>query len=335
MNYLILIVNYREFLNSVSNGLAGSSFQIMLASISLFFFIFIIILISKIHKYKEKKKLKLILDKKYNNLIKQYSINPDEKEIIERLSKFLRSPEKKYLLLLNPNIFHSTLNKLRELILINKKEHLDSKILYSLEHKLGFNRISKFSELNTTYDLPDGLSVYIIFNKNQKISGSIINTESEIKVDVENRIKENLKGKKAIIYTHTYSGIYVFYTVVKSAEKYQLSLEHTFKLKTLQRRNFFRKSVHLPVLIEKTGEPAEPIGSLLYDISGGGASIDNRKLGLKPNDDIKISFPGNNLLTLRLNAEVIRSSRNGKTVHVRFNHLKSSSQDRIVRLINK
>ena len=335
MDYSFLIVNYREFLDSVSKGLAGSTYQIILGLVTLFIFIFIIIMISKIHKYKEKKELKIILDKKYNNLIKQYSITTNEKGIIERLSKYLRNPEKKYLLLLNPNIFHFTLNKLRELILLNKQKYLDSKTLYSLEHKLGFNKISKFSELNTTYDLPDDISVYVIFSKDLKISGRIINTEDEIKVSLENRIQENLKGQKAVIYTHTYSGVYVFYTRVKKNEKYQLSLEHTFKLKALQRRNFFRKSVHLPVLIEKTGDVKNSVKSVLYDISGGGASIDNKKLGLKPHDDVNISFPNNKLLTLRLNAEVIRSSRNGKTVHVKFNHLKSPTQDRIIRLINK
>ena len=82
---------------------------------------------------------------------------------------------------------------------------------------------------------------------------------------------------------------------MKNIEKYQLSLDHTFKLKTLQRRNFFRKSVYLPVLIEKTGTTNEPIKTVLYDISGGGASIDNEKLGLKSHDDIKISFPNNNI----------------------------------------
>ena len=71
---------------------------------------------------------------------------------------------------------------------MDKKDHLDSKILYSLEHKLGFNKISKFSELNTTYDLPDGISVYVIINKDLKMSGRIINTEESIKVNLENRI---------------------------------------------------------------------------------------------------------------------------------------------------
>jgi hypothetical protein len=335
MEFFILIVTYKEFLESVSKGLAGNSFQIILAVSSLLFFILLIIIISKIFKYKEKKELKIVLDKKYNKLLAQFSIDLKEKEIIERLSKFLRTPEKKYLLLLNPNIFHSTLNKLRELILMDKKAHLDSKTLYSLEHKLGFNKISRFSELNTTYDLPDGISVYVIFNKDLKLSGRIINTEEAIKVNLENRITENHKGRKALIYTHMYSGIYVFYTKVKKMSNFQLLLEHTFKLKALQRRSFFRKNVNLPVLIEKTGDVVQPVSTMIYDISGGGASIDNRNIGLNPHDDIKLSFPNNKILTLRLNAEVIRTSRNGKTAHIKFNHLKYSTQDRIIRLINK
>ncbi len=330
-----LLLTYNEFLESVSQGLAGTTTHIYLAIIFLAVFIFIIILISKITKYKENKELKIILNKKYSSLIKELKISKGEKDIIERLSRFLRKPEKKYLLLLNPNVFHSTLNKLRELILKDKKQFLDDRILFSLERKLKFNTISKFSELDSTYDLPNEMSVYVIFNKDQKISGKIKNTEEAINVIIKNSIIDIIEGQKAAIYTNNYSGIYVFYTKLNKIDNNQLSFEHSFKMKALQRRDFFRKNILLPVIIEKTGENNKPVKTVLYDISGGGASFDNTNLGLKAHDDIKISFPDNNLLTLRLNAEVIRCSRDGKISHVKFNHLKDSAQDRIIRLINK
>ncbi len=334
MNYLILLTN-KELLEDFSRGLIRSFNQIYIVFIVIISFILIVILISQISRYKEKKELKIILNKKYDTLIEKLKINLNEKEIIEKLSKYLKNPEKKYLLLLYPNLFHSTLNKLRESIIKKYRQHLDEKILSSLERKVGFSRISQYSELISTYDLPEGMSVYVIIDENHKGYGKIIYSEESLKIRLDIEIKGISIGQEVTIYTHNYTGVYVFHAILKRIEKNILFFEHTKRIKSLQRRNYFRRKVFFPVLIEKPGDSNKPIGSILYDISGGGASIDNTKLGLKPHDDFRITFPNNNILTLYLDAEVIRCSKDGKIIHIMFNHLKPSVQDRIIRLINK
>ena len=89
--FFLNIVSYKKFLESVSQGLAGTSTRIYLALIFLAVFIFIIILISKITKYKERIELNKILNKKYNFLIKDLKVDRNEKQIPGKESFHLNS----------------------------------------------------------------------------------------------------------------------------------------------------------------------------------------------------------------------------------------------------
>ena len=173
-----ILMTFEEYLHGVSRSLIKSPMYIIGTIVIILILFIIVFLIFKFYNYKDKKSYQSILKDKYESYINKFKITEEEKKIIEKLSTFLKNPEKKYLLLINPNIFHYALNNLRKI------EHIKDSILKSILLKLKFNKVSPYMSLKTTYDMPDGMPVYVVLNSNYKISGKIVKSENYLLVAI-------------------------------------------------------------------------------------------------------------------------------------------------------
>ena len=111
-------------------------------------------------------------------------------------------------------------------------------------------------------------------------------------------------------------------------------LRPAVKLPRHMRREHLRQRVQLPVAIRVPGGAAKPLESALIELSGGGASLRNPENRFKAQDRLELTFsPDAQPLTVP--ARVLRTSRNGAVLHVRFDGLPPSSRERIVLLLRK
>lgn len=325
---LLMILSPEEFLTAVSNGFNKSRGQILLFALIIIISISALILISFILKKNADKIFNNRLNQKYKNLLLIFDINNKEKKIVEKLSSFLFDNKKKSLILTNPNIFHNTLNKLRE------KENINGLILHSLEKKLGIHNVSVNSTLKSTHDITNGTNVSIFFGPNNKITGNILESEKYLKIIV---YRENLninKGAKTVILTYNNTGKYAFFTKLIEYKDDIMCFYHSSKFKIFQRREFYRKIELSPVLVQRKKIDDSPKKTSILNLSGGGACIDNSKIGYKIGDIFKLYFQKNQKNNLIINAEVIRTSKKQSKIHVKFKKLIPVLQDQIIGLVN-
>jgi|GEM_PF-4877650 len=325
---ILMNMSQTDLLKSISEGFVKSPFQIILTIVIIFFFIGLLILIGVITANRAKNILIDQLFKKYEKLLLLFNITDEENKLIKKLSFYLKNPDNKYLLLTDPNIFHNALNKLRT------KGNIEDKILYPLEKKLGFLKLSPEKVIKSTFDLNNGALVIIIINFHKKISGHVIKSEEFFSVKVNSDINYIIKKENIMIVTYNYTGVYVFNVRLKTYKDGIMYFTHSTKTKVYQRREFYRKNKKRFVFIyrKETGDKQET--AVIFDLSGGGASIDNSVLKLKVGDEFKIYFPKIKNNKIVVNAEVIRMSRNNSVIHVKFNHLMPLFCDQIIEIVN-
>ncbi|MBA7689092.1 hypothetical protein ES703_97587 [subsurface metagenome] len=86
----------------------------------------------------------------------------------------------------------------------------------------------------------------------------------------------------------------------------------------------------LPVFIKPAGSEERPLESILLDLGGGGASLKNPNRSFKPGMDLELSFHPEGESRMFIIAEVLRISKNGTILHLRFGPLKETTRDRII-----
>ena len=137
----------------------------------------------------------------------------------------------------------------------------------------------------------------------------------------------------ATIYTYNHSGIYGFLTKLIKYKGNILYFKHSNKLKSFQRRRYFRKNLNLPVIVGNTHN-YKPQSLIILNMSANGAALYNSGLKFKLGDDLRICFPEMEENIHCLYANVVRTLKDQSIIFVKFIHLNHNIQDRIVRLIN-
>ena len=131
------------------------------------------------------------------------------------------------------------------------------------------------------------------------------------------------------MYFHNSAGIFSFPTRITDMNEDAVFLSQSSHITHQQRRKYFRKTESLPVYVAPLAEGAEPQESMLLDLGGGGASLQNPRGQLKKGDQLELSlFPRAERLTLA--ARVVRLSKNGRVANVKFESLSEAERNRIM-----
>jgi hypothetical protein len=104
------------------------------------------------------------------------------------------------------------------------------------------------------------------------------------------------------------------------------------RLASRRRRRYVRRKVRLSVLVARDPDAADPRPTTLLDLGGGGASFRNPWEMLRRGDIIHMSFPPP-ARGPTVTASVVRVSRRGTTIHVKFEFLSESTRDRILQFL--
>ena len=138
-------------------------------------------------------------------------------------------------------------------------------------------------------------------------------------------------GSPVTVVFQNRAGLFSFDTVVRSAGGGVLRLDQVERLRRTQRRKYYRRRVRLGVqVLPREGQP--PLASQLLDLGGDGASLVNPQRKLSAGDLPELSFRVGGE-SFRLTAEVLRLSRGGQVLHVRFHGLRDADRDRLLGIL--
>jgi hypothetical protein len=101
-----------------------------------------------------------------------------------------------------------------------------------------------------------------------------------------------------------------------------------------QRRNYYRRSVYLSVLVSPLYGSVETYRSFLLELGGGGASLGNPEKLFGTGDVLELAFSTKSS-DFRFPARVVRTSQNASVMHVQFESIAESSRDRIIGSLNR
>lgn len=101
----------------------------------------------------------------------------------------------------------------------------------------------------------------------------------------------------------------------------------------MQRREYYRRNLELPVFVRPTGSRRRPVATRFIDVGGGGASLQNPSAKFRRGTDLELTFHPDSHAPLNLHGRVVRTSQGGAVLHVKFEKLRESTRDKIFRMM--
>jgi hypothetical protein len=273
--------------------------------------IFLFAIGTVIIRVKLKRRTRKAAEASYQKLIRKHNLPILELDLIDELSKNLRAPDKKYLLLVNKSIFRQAVKKMGDLP-ENKTEHLES-----LRERLGFSAAAEALDGSTTKSFLKGMPVYLEITPGNYLNAeiySVAETGIEIKFDSTGEPFE--ADKRLNLYAFSFNGIHLYQIKILKSREGLISAAHS-KAEQLKKAEV---KLEVNVKIENP-EGGETLKSLILLLSGNGAVMQNPDNSIRQGDDIRIFPAADAKGRFPVSAEVIKVSPVKKLLSAKFTHL--------------
>jgi hypothetical protein len=317
-----------QLLDSVSRGLQQTPLEILL----FFFFVFALLTIFVVVFIAQKRKATLQTGKRSReareHLLARLDLSEGETALLGRLATYLNPGDSEQALLVSHKIFSACARKLRQ------SEEVSETMLTSLRVKIGLNDTRPTEVPRSSSELPEGSSVLLVAAAGARFRGTIV-AQGPLATAVKLSAGDSLPGKgvRVSLYFHNSAGIYSFPSRIVDLMKDVVRLEQSSTITFHQpRRKYFRRKEYLPVFVRLATSLVAPHESILLDLGGGGASLHNPNGLLKKGDILDLSFSPETEKHV-LVARVVRVSKAGKVVHLKFEPLTETERKRVMTFI--
>jgi hypothetical protein len=323
------------FFDTVSRGFERSPLEIVLVILSFLVFVTLLIIIYRLQRLKVRRQQSSIARRRYRQIVEKRSLAPSEEDLVQRMARYLKEPEKKYLILINQPTFNFCAAKLKA------KDGSAAASIAELRSRLGFRLQGPEQIPASSAELPEGQGLLMVAvdpkvpasrheRDGRKAQGRVYKQEpNSLVVELIEPGTSFHPGETVRIYFQNRAGLFSFLSSVQSVENLRIRLRHGEDIRRLQRRKYYRKRVSQPVGIRYPGTEDKPTLSTLYDLGGNGASLKNPGRRYSPGDAVELTFlAAGERFTLV--AEVLRTSKNRDVLHVRFAPMRETTRDRII-----
>ena len=218
------------FFETVSRGFERSPLEIILVIVSVLAFIALLIIAYRIQRRRIRRQQRTIADRRYRELVEKRSLTPSEQNLVKRMARFLKDPDKKYLILISQPTFNFCAARLR------KKEAVTVSSLAELRNRLGFRLQGPEQIPASSAELPDGQGLLIIGIKgNLKAQGRVGKQEPRSLVAELVEGSPTFREREPVrIYFQNRSGLFSFDSSVQSVQNRTVLLEHGEEIKRIQ-----------------------------------------------------------------------------------------------------
>ena len=138
------------FFETVSRGFERSPLEIVLVIVSFLAFLALLIVIHRMQRARVRRQQRALAERRYRQTADKSSLTPSEEDLVRRMARFLKEPEKKYLILINQPTFNFCAAKLRA------KDEASAEPLAELRSKLGFRLQGPEQAPTSSAELPEG-----------------------------------------------------------------------------------------------------------------------------------------------------------------------------------
>jgi len=216
-----MVKNYTEtVLQAISEALNAGRYDVMTVITVVITVIVFFIVISLILKFRNKKRIIKSSEASYQHLIRKSNLTILETDLITKLASTLRSPEMKYLLLVNKAKFNSAVQKIGEL---SEKE---LSLLKSIEAKTGFASSAKLKDYSSTKSFSRGMPVYLELESKENHPGeiySISDSDIIIKLPAGRQI---IPDNKLRLYSFSPYGLKTYILNIEKTKEGLISARH-------------------------------------------------------------------------------------------------------------
>jgi hypothetical protein len=214
--------------------------------------------------------------------------------------------------------------------LIESGQASDARIA-RLRLKLGLVQPIARGILHSTAEFYQGMPVQITLNNDRKVYGRVIEVEPDgFSLEVPQQLA---RGSLVELRIRRPTGLYSLTTTVTGQKGSIYRLQHSERIRRVQKRLFFRRALRLPVIIA-TDDPSRGIfKTRLLDLSAGGAKIRNPGMQVKVGESIHLKIFPTGGEPIRLSSHITRIASGPATLSVAFDSLKDSIRDQIMKLV--
>jgi hypothetical protein len=318
-----------QFFISLARGFRETRLEILL-----FFLIIIALLVLfTLYTVVQKRRARLELARHSREILEhllwKLDLNAQEKDLLGGLARHLSRGESVHSLLVNVHVFDACARKMRQ------SESVDETQLGALRLKIDFRVLQPEEAPTSSAELPEGSPVLLVAGPGTRLRGTLVaQGPGSLLVQLGKGISPPAMKTGLTMYFHNAAGIFSFHTRVTDQTEDGVRLAHSTQITRHQRRKFYRSKVRLPVFVTSSSVAAVPQESLLLDLGGGGASLQNPGGQLKKGSPIKLSF-SSEIGKFTLSCRVLRVSRNGRIINVKFESLQDAERNRIMGFLFK
>lgn len=267
----------------------------------------------------------------YQQLLQTRGLSATERDLVERLTAYAGTRRERYMLLLDQRVFNHAVAALLE---EEGEENLSRGDLTSLRVSLGFSGAATGMAPRSTAELPPGAQVHVGRPNREPASATVVMQERSLlrlKTDPES---PRFHGGHAVKLVHRNAGgICTFRCTVFRHDGENLEVSHSEEARRTQRREHYRRQCSLPVSVSSSEESETVYQSQFTELGGNGATIVNPDSHFHAGQELELAFRPDPDSAVTIFASVIRTSREGTLLHVRFIKVPDSVRDRVYRFL--
>jgi hypothetical protein len=322
-------MSYKQFFISLARGFHETRLEILLFFIIIIALLILFTVYAVVQKRRARQELARHSHEILEHLLGKLDLNAQETELLGGLARHLSQGESVHSLLVNVHVFDACARKMRQ------SESVDEAQLSALRLKIGFRVLQPEEAPTSSAELPEGSPVLLVAGPGTRLPGTLVaQGPGSLLVQLGAGISPPAMKTGLTMYFHNAAGIFSFHTRVTDQMEGGVRLAHSSQITRHQRRKFYRSKVRLPVFVASSSIAAVPQESLLLDLGGGGASIQNPGGQLKKGNLIKLSFSPE-IGKFTLSGRVLRVSKNGRIINVKFESLQDAERNRIMSFLFK
>lgn len=219
-------------------------------------------------RWRDERRQLAAAERRFDQLVESLNLSRSDRATLEALSDHLRHASDKYLLLQNHTVFDGCVESAVAVGTVSEGEAA------ALRVRLGFSGEPAGTEPESSTEIPVGSGLAILDIHDRAIPGRLAeHTPSSFSVDTDPDAPRLTTGSLVEVVYQNGSGIYRFESGVLANPPGKMELSHSERLERVQRREYYRGSVRLPVYVKLARVPERPERTQLIDVGGGGASF--------------------------------------------------------------
>ncbi len=265
---------------------------------------------------------------RYHELVQQCGLTPSEESVVGTLVQHLRRNTARHVLLQNQGVFNQAAT------LALEDGEISASQVSALRVKLGFTGKPVGMRPQSSVELPPGAALLIQKPRRAPVHAQVIEAQSDaLRVCLDGPDTPLTDGSFVHVVYQNDAGVFEFDSAVLLRDGEEVQLQHAEEISGVQLRSHFRREIRIPVYVCSATCSDEAALSEFIDIGGGGASLENPGKRFSTGDTVELSFHPDGKRALNLIATVVRTSRSGAVLHVKYGNIRESSRDRVYRLL--